>query len=93
MISVNWNSIPSCIFSPKLGTFRSPEGEYFVEPLHSYNGVHYEEEHNKPHIVYRKDTPEKDGRDEEACETSGKIKPHFNDDFSLPENNTLTNEV
>uniref|UniRef100_A0A665U9L4 ADAM metallopeptidase with thrombospondin type 1 motif, 9 n=1 Tax=Echeneis naucrates TaxID=173247 RepID=A0A665U9L4_ECHNA len=37
-----------------LGTFRSPEGEYFVEPLHSYQGEHYEEEHTKPHIVYRK---------------------------------------
>ncbi|XP_076123623.1 A disintegrin and metalloproteinase with thrombospondin motifs 9 [Alosa pseudoharengus] len=59
-----------------LGTFRSPEGEYFVEPLHSYNGVHYEEEHNKPHIVYRKDTPKKAGREEEACETSGHKKRH-----------------
>uniref|UniRef100_A0A8C1Z6Z7 ADAM metallopeptidase with thrombospondin type 1 motif, 9 n=1 Tax=Cyprinus carpio TaxID=7962 RepID=A0A8C1Z6Z7_CYPCA len=39
-----------------LGTFRSPEGEFFVEPLHSYNGQHYEEEHIKPHVVYRKDT-------------------------------------
>uniref|UniRef100_A0AAR2IQC2 Peptidase M12B domain-containing protein n=1 Tax=Pygocentrus nattereri TaxID=42514 RepID=A0AAR2IQC2_PYGNA len=38
-----------------LGTFRSSEGEYFVEPLHSYDGEHYEEEHIKPHIVYRKD--------------------------------------
>uniref|UniRef100_A0A671UMU0 ADAM metallopeptidase with thrombospondin type 1 motif 9 n=1 Tax=Sparus aurata TaxID=8175 RepID=A0A671UMU0_SPAAU len=37
-----------------LGTFRSPEGEYFVEPLHSYQGEHYEEEHTKPHVVYRK---------------------------------------
>uniref|UniRef100_A0A673A2V3 ADAM metallopeptidase with thrombospondin type 1 motif, 9 n=1 Tax=Sphaeramia orbicularis TaxID=375764 RepID=A0A673A2V3_9TELE len=42
-----------------LGTFRSPEGEYFVEPLHSYQGEHYEEEHTKPHIVYRKSAPKK----------------------------------
>uniref|UniRef100_A0AAQ4S610 ADAM metallopeptidase with thrombospondin type 1 motif, 9 n=1 Tax=Gasterosteus aculeatus aculeatus TaxID=481459 RepID=A0AAQ4S610_GASAC len=28
--------------------------EYFVEPLHSFQGEHYEEEHTKPHIVYRK---------------------------------------
>uniref|UniRef100_A0A4W4GDV2 Peptidase M12B domain-containing protein n=1 Tax=Electrophorus electricus TaxID=8005 RepID=A0A4W4GDV2_ELEEL len=41
-----------------LGTFRSSEGEYFVEPLHSYNGERYEEEHIKPHVVYRKDTRE-----------------------------------
>uniref|UniRef100_A0A8C6PYT6 ADAM metallopeptidase with thrombospondin type 1 motif 9 n=1 Tax=Nothobranchius furzeri TaxID=105023 RepID=A0A8C6PYT6_NOTFU len=37
-----------------LGTFRSPDGEYFMEPLHSYQGQYYEEEHTKPHIVYRK---------------------------------------
>uniref|UniRef100_A0A8C7ZK55 ADAM metallopeptidase with thrombospondin type 1 motif, 9 n=1 Tax=Oryzias sinensis TaxID=183150 RepID=A0A8C7ZK55_9TELE len=37
-----------------LGTFRSPDGEFFVEPLHSYQGEHYEEEHTKPHIVYKK---------------------------------------
>lgn len=44
-----------------------------MEPLHSYNGVHYEEEHNKPHIVYRKDTAKKAGKTEEdVCETSGK---------------------
>uniref|UniRef100_A0A8C1KEH8 ADAM metallopeptidase with thrombospondin type 1 motif, 9 n=1 Tax=Cyprinus carpio TaxID=7962 RepID=A0A8C1KEH8_CYPCA len=42
-----------------LGTFRSPEGEFFVEPLHSYNGEHYEEEHIKPHVVYRKDASKK----------------------------------
>ncbi|KAI1890950.1 hypothetical protein AGOR_G00158860 [Albula goreensis] len=63
--------------SGMLGTFRSSEGEFFVEPLHSYNGEHYEEEHNKPHILYRKDTPKKDmheeGHTEEgtACDTSG----------------------
>lgn len=51
----------ACVFSlfapphpNQLGTFRSPEGEYFVEPLHSYQGEEYEEEHTKPHIVYRK---------------------------------------
>uniref|UniRef100_A0A8D3C4X6 ADAM metallopeptidase with thrombospondin type 1 motif 9 n=1 Tax=Scophthalmus maximus TaxID=52904 RepID=A0A8D3C4X6_SCOMX len=42
-----------------LGTFRSPDGEYFVEPLHSYQGEHYEEEHTKPHIVYKKSAPKK----------------------------------
>lgn len=58
--------------SPQLGTFRSPEGEYFVEPLHSYQGEHYEEEHTKPHIVYRKSAPKKDASGESsACDTSG----------------------
>uniref|UniRef100_A0A665UA60 ADAM metallopeptidase with thrombospondin type 1 motif, 9 n=1 Tax=Echeneis naucrates TaxID=173247 RepID=A0A665UA60_ECHNA len=55
-----------------LGTFRSPEGEYFVEPLHSYQGEHYEEEHTKPHIVYRKSAPKKQSSGENsACDTSG----------------------
>lgn len=63
----------------QLGTFRSPEGEYFVEPLHSYQGEHYEEEHTKPHIVYRKTAAKKlitaEGEEDEekssACDSSG----------------------
>ncbi|XP_056131168.1 A disintegrin and metalloproteinase with thrombospondin motifs 9-like isoform X2 [Lampris incognitus] len=55
-----------------LGTFRSPEGEYFVEPLHSYEGEDYEEEHTKPHIVYKKSAPEKQTSGEDStCDTSG----------------------
>uniref|UniRef100_A0A673A202 ADAM metallopeptidase with thrombospondin type 1 motif, 9 n=1 Tax=Sphaeramia orbicularis TaxID=375764 RepID=A0A673A202_9TELE len=60
-----------------LGTFRSPEGEYFVEPLHSYQGEHYEEEHTKPHIVYRKSAPKKQSSgDNSACDTSGTTNTH-----------------
>lgn len=56
----------------QLGTFRSPDGEYFVEPLHSYQGEHYEEEHTKPHIVYKKSAPKKNTSGENsACDTSG----------------------
>lgn len=56
----------------QLGTFRSPEGEYFVEPLHSYQGEHYEEEHTKPHVVYRKGAPKKlTSGEDSACDTSG----------------------
>uniref|UniRef100_A0A7N6B2E3 ADAM metallopeptidase with thrombospondin type 1 motif, 9 n=1 Tax=Anabas testudineus TaxID=64144 RepID=A0A7N6B2E3_ANATE len=50
-----------------LGTFRSPEGEYFVEPLHSYQGEDYEEEHTKPHIVYRKSAPNKESSGENSA--------------------------
>lgn len=61
-------------FCFQLGTFRSPEGEYFVEPLHSYQGEHYEEEHTKPHIVYRKSAPKKQTSGENsACDTSGMV--------------------
>ncbi|XP_060766580.1 A disintegrin and metalloproteinase with thrombospondin motifs 9-like isoform X3 [Neoarius graeffei] len=54
-----------------LGTFRSSEGEYFVEPLHIYNGEHYEEEHIKPHIMYRKDAHKKAKEDTLSCDTAG----------------------
>ncbi|XP_061583837.1 A disintegrin and metalloproteinase with thrombospondin motifs 9 [Cololabis saira] len=60
-----------------LGTFRSPDGEYFVEPLHSYQGEHYEEEHTKPHIVYRKRAAEKrESEETSVCDTSGHKHRH-----------------
>lgn len=43
-----------------------------MEPLHSYNGEHYEEEHIKPHVVYRKDASKKTVDYSTTCETSGK---------------------
>ncbi|XP_015240797.1 PREDICTED: A disintegrin and metalloproteinase with thrombospondin motifs 9 [Cyprinodon variegatus] len=59
------------------GTFRSPDGEYFVEPLHSYQGEHYEEEHTKPHIVYRKlSSGNHTSEDTSACDTSGHKHRH-----------------
>uniref|UniRef100_H3D0N5 ADAM metallopeptidase with thrombospondin type 1 motif, 9 n=1 Tax=Tetraodon nigroviridis TaxID=99883 RepID=H3D0N5_TETNG len=60
-----------------LGTFRSPEGEYFVEPLHNYQGEHYEEEHTKPHVVYKKRAPKPQTSGESsACDTSGHQHRH-----------------
>uniref|UniRef100_A0A7N8WL51 ADAM metallopeptidase with thrombospondin type 1 motif, 9 n=1 Tax=Mastacembelus armatus TaxID=205130 RepID=A0A7N8WL51_9TELE len=50
-----------------LGTFRSPEGEYFVEPLHSYQGEDFEEEHTKPHIVYRKNASKRETSGENSA--------------------------
>uniref|UniRef100_A0A3B5RBG7 ADAM metallopeptidase with thrombospondin type 1 motif, 9 n=1 Tax=Xiphophorus maculatus TaxID=8083 RepID=A0A3B5RBG7_XIPMA len=59
------------------GTFRSPEGEYFVEPLHSYQGEQYEEEHTKPHIVYRKlSSGNRTSEETSACDTSGHKHRH-----------------
>uniref|UniRef100_A0A8C4V0K3 ADAM metallopeptidase with thrombospondin type 1 motif 9 n=1 Tax=Falco tinnunculus TaxID=100819 RepID=A0A8C4V0K3_FALTI len=43
--------------SGMLGTFKSDDGDYFVEPLLSLEEQEYEEEHNKPHLVYRHRTP------------------------------------
>lgn len=42
-----------------------------MEPLHSYNGEDFEEEHTKPHIVYRKNALKKTVEESTACETSG----------------------
>lgn len=62
------------VSATQLGTFRSPEGEYFVEPLHNFKGEHYEEEHTKPHIVYKKSAPkEQASRENSSCDTSGMV--------------------
>lgn len=38
---------------PQVGTFTAQHGEYFLEPLLNAAGEEYDEEHNKPHLVYR----------------------------------------
>lgn len=38
---------------PQVGTFTTQHGEYFLEPLLNAAGEEYDEEHNKPHLVYR----------------------------------------
>lgn len=55
-----------------MGTFRSHDGDYFIEPLLSVDEQEDEEEQNKPHIIYRRGTPQREssaGR--RACGTSG----------------------
>ncbi|POI34015.1 hypothetical protein CIB84_002232, partial [Bambusicola thoracicus] len=52
-----------------LGTFKSDDGDYFVEPLLSLE-QEYEEEHNKPHLVYRHRTPPTNSSgDRQTCDT------------------------
>ncbi|EPY85674.1 A disintegrin and metalloproteinase with thrombospondin motifs 9 [Camelus ferus] len=58
--------------SGMLGTFRSHDGDYFIEPLLSIDEQEDEEEQNKPHIIYRRSAPHREpstGR--HACDTSG----------------------
>uniref|UniRef100_A0A4W6FLL5 ADAM metallopeptidase with thrombospondin type 1 motif 20 n=1 Tax=Lates calcarifer TaxID=8187 RepID=A0A4W6FLL5_LATCA len=38
-----------------IGTFTTQHGEYFLEPLINAVGEEYDEEQNKPHLVYRHD--------------------------------------
>ncbi|OXB78729.1 UNVERIFIED_CONTAM: hypothetical protein H355_002694 [Colinus virginianus] len=55
--------------SGMLGTFKSDDGDYFVEPLLSLE-QEYEEEHNKPHLVYRHRTPPTNSsKDRQTCDT------------------------
>ncbi|KAF4794552.1 ADAM metallopeptidase with thrombospondin type 1 motif 9 [Turdus rufiventris] len=56
--------------SGMLGTFKSDDGDYFVEPLLSLEEQEYEEEHNKPHLVYRHRTPPTNSSgDRQTCNT------------------------
>lgn len=56
----------------QLGTFRSHDGDYFIEPLISPGQQEYEEEHIKPHVVYKHSVPPTDlPRDKQTCDTSG----------------------
>ncbi|XP_053234273.1 A disintegrin and metalloproteinase with thrombospondin motifs 9 isoform X4 [Podarcis raffonei] len=63
--------------SGMLGTFRSHDGEYFVEPLIPSDQQEYAEEHKKPHVVYRHSVPPAAvPRDKQTCDTSGHEKSH-----------------
>lgn len=56
----------------QLGTFKTDDGDYFVEPLLSLEEHEYEEEHNKPHLVYRHRTPPTNSSgDRQICDTPG----------------------
>nr|XP_020140210.1 A disintegrin and metalloproteinase with thrombospondin motifs 9-like [Microcebus murinus] len=46
--------------SGMLGTFRSHDGDYFIEPLLSTGEQEDTEEQNKPHIIYRRSTPQRE---------------------------------
>lgn len=63
--------------SGMLGTFKSDDGDYFVEPLLSLE-QEYEEEHNKPHLVYRHRTPPTNSSgDRQTCDTPAVSAPFF----------------
>lgn len=56
----------------QIGTFTTHSGEYFLEPLMTSDEEEYEEEHNKPHLVYKHDRKKKHNSDTaEPCASSG----------------------
>ncbi|ELV10692.1 A disintegrin and metalloproteinase with thrombospondin motifs 20 [Tupaia chinensis] len=36
-----------------MGTFKAHDGEYFLEPIMKADGSEHEDDHNKPHLIYR----------------------------------------
>ncbi|XP_075407973.1 A disintegrin and metalloproteinase with thrombospondin motifs 20 [Tenrec ecaudatus] len=36
-----------------MGTFKAHDGDYFLEPIMKADGSEYEDNHNKPHLIYR----------------------------------------
>ncbi|PNJ31379.1 ADAMTS9 isoform 2 [Pongo abelii] len=80
---VNTNSEHTAVISlcsGMLGTFRSHDGDYFIEPLQSMDEQEDEEEQNKPHIIYRRSAPQREpstGR--HACDTSEHKNRHRKD--------------
>ncbi|XP_042608722.1 A disintegrin and metalloproteinase with thrombospondin motifs 20-like [Cyprinus carpio] len=67
-----------------IGTFTTHSGQFFLEPLLSADGYEYEEEHNKPHLLYRHES-----HDSQPCSTSDHPVHHI----SLHSNRTLEEEV
>ncbi|KAI4905651.1 hypothetical protein NFI96_011351 [Prochilodus magdalenae] len=55
-----------------IGTFTTHSGEYFLEPLMRADGEEDEEEHNKPHLVYKRERKKRSATDQsEPCASSG----------------------
>ncbi|EPY76961.1 a disintegrin-like and metallopeptidase (reprolysin type) with thrombospondin type 1 motif, 20, partial [Camelus ferus] len=43
------------IVPPEMGTFKAHDGEYFLEPIIKADGSELEDDHNKPHLIYRQE--------------------------------------
>uniref|UniRef100_A0A8C8RHX3 ADAM metallopeptidase with thrombospondin type 1 motif 20 n=1 Tax=Pelusios castaneus TaxID=367368 RepID=A0A8C8RHX3_9SAUR len=88
---VNAQEAHTAIFSlcgGLMGTFKAHDGEYFLEPLMKADGDEHEDDHNKPHLIYRHEDV-KNGiyqKSHKPCEVSGiKSTLPFPNDGSLNE--------
>uniref|UniRef100_A0A3B3X953 Peptidase M12B domain-containing protein n=1 Tax=Poecilia mexicana TaxID=48701 RepID=A0A3B3X953_9TELE len=74
-----------------VGTFATQHAEYFLEPLLNVSGAEYDEEHNKPHLVYRHERRRNASHPDEPCAASGNRQPNsFACDHSLSERDGTT---
>ncbi|XP_032660482.1 A disintegrin and metalloproteinase with thrombospondin motifs 20 isoform X2 [Chelonoidis abingdonii] len=57
-----------------MGTFKAHDGEYFLEPLMKSDGDEHEDDHNKPHLIYRHEDLKNDiyQKSHKPCEVSEK---------------------
>ncbi|XP_043404927.1 A disintegrin and metalloproteinase with thrombospondin motifs 20 isoform X4 [Chelonia mydas] len=57
-----------------MGTFKAHDGEYFLEPLMKADGDEHEDDHNKPHLIYRHEDLKNDiyQKSHKPCEVSEK---------------------
>uniref|UniRef100_A0A3P9BN74 ADAM metallopeptidase with thrombospondin type 1 motif 20 n=1 Tax=Maylandia zebra TaxID=106582 RepID=A0A3P9BN74_9CICH len=65
---------------PYIGTFTTQHGEFFLEPLLNSAGEEYDEEHDKPHLVYRherKRNISKSDNNADPCAASGNRLPKY----------------
>lgn len=57
-----------------MGTFKANDGEYFLEPVLKADGGEHEDDHNKPHLIYRQELKRNSfARSHGPCEVSGKL--------------------
>uniref|UniRef100_A0A3B4YNL9 ADAM metallopeptidase with thrombospondin type 1 motif 20 n=1 Tax=Seriola lalandi dorsalis TaxID=1841481 RepID=A0A3B4YNL9_SERLL len=79
-----------------IGTFTTQHGEYFLEPLLNAAGEEYDEEHNKPHLVYRHERKWNDSKRPVSFESRGNMGEELDslrttiDDQHIYENNSTT---
>uniref|UniRef100_A0A8C7JB41 ADAM metallopeptidase with thrombospondin type 1 motif 20 n=1 Tax=Oncorhynchus kisutch TaxID=8019 RepID=A0A8C7JB41_ONCKI len=69
-----------------IGTFTTQHGEYFLEPLmKAEGGEEYDEEHNKPHLVYRQDRKRREGPASEPMQPCSASVVNLQSDRSMGE--------
>ncbi|XP_041966432.1 A disintegrin and metalloproteinase with thrombospondin motifs 20-like [Alosa sapidissima] len=75
-----------------IGTFTTHNGEYFLEPLIQADGEEYEEEHNKPHLVYKHERKRSGpaSSDSKPCAAS---EEHQKQHIALQSDRTMGQEV
>ena len=63
------------LLSPfQMGTVKAHDGEYFLEPVMKADGSEHEDDHNKPHLIYRQELKRSSSTQSHGpCDVSGKL--------------------